>query len=288
MKHKLEFVQFYINNVCNLACPHCVSYNNLAFKGQFDWKSNEVSAQKWSELIDPYEVAIIGGEPFTNPDLNNWVYGLKKYFNPPDFRITTNGTFLSRDIDKIKEYIDANVNIEISAHSRKHFEDSIAFIKSQFPDWTTEIVEDEPEWDHIVKRFIKQSDKGWLQVRTAYKFWDSSIKEIKDGVIYMHNNDPELAHSKCEMSDCHYIVEGRLYKCVVTATAPMLARQFSLDKASNDLLQLTKSVSPFDNSSTIDEFITNILEPCDQCALCPVHVLESVKEFELPRKKIKI
>lgn len=288
MKHKLEFVQFYINNVCNLACPNCVSYNNFAFKGQFDWKSNENTARQWSNVIDPYEIAIIGGEPFTHPDLDSWVYGLKQYFNPPDFRITTNGTFLNRDIEKIKEYIDANVNIEISAHSRKHFDDSIAFIKEQFPDWNIEVVEDEPQWDHIVKRFIKEDTKGWLQVRTAYKFWDSSVKEVKNGVIYMHNNDPAAAHSKCEMSDCHYIVEGRLYKCVVTATAPMLAKQFTLDNHSQDVLKLTKSISPFDDVDVIDEFIDNILEPCAQCAMCPIHVLETVKEFELPRKKPKV
>jgi organic radical activating enzyme len=288
MKHKLEFVQFYINNVCNLACPHCVSYNNLAFKGQFDWESNEILAKKWSEIIDPYEIAIIGGEPFTNPYLNDWVYGLKKYFNPPDFRITTNGTFLTRDVAKIKEYIDANVNIEISAHSRKHFEESINFIKTEFADWDTEIIEREPQWNHVVKRFIKEKNKGWLQVRTAYKFWNSSIKEIKNGVVYMHNNDPKLAHSDCEMTDCHYIVEGRLYKCVVTATAPMLSKQFTLDERSNEILKSTKSISPFDDSKIIDKFIKNILRPCDQCSLCPTNVLETVKEFKLPRKKIKL
>lgn len=276
MKHKVKYLQFYIGNVCNLACPNCASFNNYAFKGQFSWENNYTAAEQWSKILDPYEVAIIGGEPFTNPDLDNWVNGLLSCFQPIDFRITTNGTFLERDIEKILSYTESGVNIEISSHSKEHFKEHNNFIKRYYPQLT--VFDD--------ANVYRNSSKGYIEIRDATRFFNISIKEVKDGTVYMHDSNSAKAHESCYVKDCHYIVEGKLYQCVVTGTSHLFSKQFKIDNRSKSIIYQIDSVSPFDSADKIDDFIKKINLPCLQCSLCPENI--SIDYFELPIKKAKI
>lgn len=276
MKTKVKFLQFYIGNSCNLACPNCASFNNYNFKGQFSWENNQDNAKLWSEILDPLEVAIIGGEPFTNPNLDNWVYGLLEYFSPKDFRITTNGTFLERHLDKVIAYIEAGVNIEVSSHSDVHYELHNRFIGKHFPE--KEVLE-----DAIVYR---NGNKGFIEIRNATQFFNISVKEVKDGIFYMHNSNASVAHKNCPVSNCHYVVEGNLYQCVVTATTPMLAKQFKIDPVSLEKIGKIQSVSPYDSKDNIQDFLNKINKPCDQCSLCPTNI--KLQKFDLPNKKVKL
>jgi organic radical activating enzyme len=277
MKHKVKFLQFYIGNVCNMTCTNCISFNNYAFKGQFDWDSNKNSAMQWSNLLAPDEVAIIGGEPFTNPDLDRWVFGLIECFKVPDFRITTNGSFIQRDIERILQYTELGVNIEISSHSINHYNFHNFFIETYFP--IKEILDD-------CIKYTRSDLPGFIEVRNCTAFFNNSIKEIKDSVIHMHNNVPAAAHNSCLISNCHYVVEGNLYQCAVTATAPLFSKQFAIDQRSNDVISKIKSISPTDTKHIIDEFLHSITSPCDQCSLCPVDV--KLKDIVLPAKKEKL
>lgn len=282
MKHKIQFLQFYISNTCNLACPNCISFNNLAFKGHF--KFDQVTASQWADLLDPYEVAIIGGEPFTNPYLDEWVYGLFNTFKCEDFRITTNGTFIEANEEKVLQWLDMGINIDVSSHSMADFEKHNSWAKKHLK--TLIQHEYEKDYNHNVYRY--SNGKGWCQVRTAYYFVPNAVKEIKNGVVYMHNNDPEEAHKGCSWRDCHYIVDGRLYKCCVTAAGPMLTKQFTLDDNSREILQKTESILPTDSQQVVDKFLSTIEEPCTQCSLCPINPISNLYKFELPKKKEKI
>lgn len=275
MKTKIKFLQFYIGNVCNLACPNCASFNNYAFKGQFNWESNKDSSYAWSNILDPDEVAIIGGEPFTNPDLKNWVYGLLDCFSPRDFRITTNGTFLERNIETILEFTRAGVNIEVSSHSDLHYQLHNQIISKYYP--TKKISAD--------SNVYTNDSKGFIEIRNATEFFNISIKDHKDGIFYMHNSDPKIAHKNCLVKDCHYVVEGRLYQCVVTATSGLFANQFNVDQCSLDKIKKIKSCSPYDSTDDILNFLNNIDKPCTQCSLCPERIY--TEKFFLPNKKIK-
>lgn len=281
MKHKIQFLQFYISNTCNLACPNCVSFNNLAFKGHFKFDKNNVQA--WANIIDAHEVAIIGGEPFSNPWLKDWVEGLQ-IFTCEDFRISTNGTYIKQYEQQVLDWISQGVNVDISCHSPQVYNELWDWVHLHFKNLIQ--TEHEPEYNHVTHRF--SNGQGWVQLRNAYHFVPNAVKEIKDGIIYMHNNDPETAHSSCGWSDCHYIVDGRLYKCCVTAAGPQLLKQFQLDEQSKILLEQTQSVSPFDPINTVDKFISNIENYCNQCALCPVNPTNNLFTFDLPVKKERV
>ena len=168
------------------------------------------------------------------------------------------------------------MNIEISSHSYEHYCQQTKFIEQFCP--IVSVLED--------RRIYKNDSPGFIEVRDASSFFNISIKNVANKTFYMHNSDPIKAHAACLVSDCHYVVHGRLYQCVLTGTAALFAEQFKLDDYSTDPVSKINSISPFDSKETVDTFLNNITSPCAQCALCPEQL--EMTQFVLPIKKQKI
>ena len=101
IKHRLNYAEVYITNVCNHSCTHCQSLNNYAFKGHQLWAEHEAQYRVLSNKIDFDTLQIIGGEPTLNPDFEKWVAGIADLWPSTRLEISTNGTRL----DKINESI---------------------------------------------------------------------------------------------------------------------------------------------------------------------------------------
>ena len=46
--HEIDYAEFYITNVCNLACPGCNHFNNYNLKGYWLWSELEKVYSQWS------------------------------------------------------------------------------------------------------------------------------------------------------------------------------------------------------------------------------------------------
>lgn len=273
-KIKLSLVQFYISHTCNLSCPNCLSLNNFAISGHEFYDHNTVS--QWAEIIDIDDLTIIGGEPLSNPDLNNWVTGLKSiYPNIADFKICTNGTLLEQWIESARLWIENQVVIEISVHSSKHLEQINAAIAKivehldvesfcenypnyKFPDYYR-------EYNRII--FYKQFPAFIINYNFEFSEW--GIKSIESNKLNFFRNNAELAHKHCPYKDCHYIYKGEMYKCGTLVGAKALIERYHVDNLSNILINHYKPISLTDPDiryklSTITE------KSIPQCAMCPI------------------
>jgi len=273
--------QFYINNVCNLACSNCSSFNNLKFKGHLSWEDSRDKIFKWREILTFEELAILGGEPFSHPDLDTWVYNLRDLFpEVKDFRITTNATLFSSNIDRIRSYLDKKIIIECSIHSRQQWQPTLEQIKTILGD---RVVDTKYRDGGL---FYYENDQPLFEVRPAWEFVNNSLEIIKNGVLYFHNSDPNIAHNACLWKDCHYFVNGNLYKCVVTATAGLLGQQFSIYEKHQQIISTIEFANPFDDIEKVINFIDKIEMVCPQCTLCPEKV--NFKEFNVQIKKLEL
>ena len=54
-------IEFYITNVCNLACPQCNRFNDHAFTGYQKWSDYEAEYTDWATKIRLQKVCILGG-----------------------------------------------------------------------------------------------------------------------------------------------------------------------------------------------------------------------------------
>lgn len=297
-KPRIPIGTFYMTNVCNLTCTNCATFNNFRFKGHFDWEITRPLAERWAEIIDIGELAILGGEPFAHPDLDTWVYELRRLWpNCEDFRITTNGTMMRQNIDRIQKYLRLGVTIEINVHDPALWHDiesSVQEIMQPFDHWIKDYIGDldRPNRDPYRERHLQWKDRtGWdyITMRESYEFTPTAIERIKDGVMYMHRSRPEVAHANCVFWDCHHFVNGRFYKCNVTAMSDLLHRQFAVNKDCQGILNRSKSISPLQPMEEILDFINNLDQPIEQCTLCPEQPLtDMVKIYPLAKNKIKI
>jgi 4Fe-4S single cluster domain len=283
-----EFASFYITNVCGLACPGCASFNNYAVKGHYSWETAKERTRRWSELLDLRQISIIGGEPFLHPDLDNWVVGVRDAFrHVDDIQIYTGltGPSLLRHKDNIRRWLlEHNVKVQISVHSPDWWEESRQTAR--------QILEglDYTEVDGMDMGSFPQERTSWYDsdgkllftMMRQWEFFPSAEKSVVNGKMYFHNNDSEEAHRACLCKDCHYFVDGLLYKCVITGTASMLLEQFSLDDRSKELLSRVKGLDPFTDGFT--PFNTSV----PQCSLCSTRTKQIIPIGTIPTKKPKV
>ena len=266
------YLCFYITNVCNLTCEGCITYNDFKFKGHMTYTESHQKIQDWAKLIDPPKICILGGEPYANPDLINWVTGIRQAWpNLDDICVCTNGTYLNK-VELSRNIINQRLWIDVSLHDPDHY--NLA---------KTRVEEIMSVYDYNIKvttgtnmtnaTYTEENyyigDRLAVKFSQVYEFGSNSTKAIINNTIHMHTSDPETAHSNCKANLCHYMVRGDLYKCFLTGTSKELLSRFNIDNNSRDALLSTKSCSPYDPIDKIQQFLENLKNHIPQCTLCP-------------------
>lgn len=281
-----EFLSFYITNVCGFACENCLSYNNYILKGHYDWATSKDRVNKWGELLDVREITIIGGEPFLHPDIDDWVHGIRDAFpHVKNIRVLTGirGKQLLKYKDLIHKWMSIGVIVQMSVHDYNWWDESIETAREILQGIAC------TEYNGINGGFpLKKIDyfdpngEVLFAILEQWEFFPSSTKEIKDGVFYLHNNDPEKSYKACKWYDCHYVVDGLLYKCVMTGISSMLIDQVPIDERSKELLKQVKGLDPF--VDTFEEFTTAI----PQCSLCTDRTDKLIPVWPIKIKKQRV
>jgi len=126
-KLSLNYVEFYITNVCNLNCTDCNRFNNYYFKGFQRWNDYKHIYKQWSKKLNIQQIAILGGEPTLNPTLNEWVYGISELWPMSYLSIVTNGTRFNHlnGLYKILLEHKGKITIEVSIHNNNMLHDLI-------------------------------------------------------------------------------------------------------------------------------------------------------------------
>lgn len=277
---EIPTLNFYINNDCNLSCTDCLTFNNLKnFNGYFLWKDSEIKNNEWSKYIKPKEISILGGEPFLNPDLLNWIIGIKHSFKDcKELLICTNGTLLDKPkiINLAKEAIKFGYIIDVHVHEEHDYEriiDAIENIlfkldkKISKKSGPSKVSEDYTE---DVTLYYDGQENILFKVTSRFSFVTSSILDVSVSSINFYNNDPIIAHDKCLMKLCHYIVHGDLYKCPVVATGKELIKKFNTNF--NDLIKEYEPCSPFADKDFLENFLLQLSKPIKQCSMCPIQL----------------
>jgi len=123
VKHNINYVEFYITNVCDFNCIECNRFNNFYFSGQSLWDDYVQTYIKWGNRVDITRIGIIGGEPLLNPTFMDWVNGLSTIWPDAILNIITNGTQLLKypniydDLKKLPNI----VFLEISLHNKSRY-----------------------------------------------------------------------------------------------------------------------------------------------------------------------
>lgn len=257
-------MQWYITHTCNLACKHCLSFNNFAIKGHESFEDNMVHAQEWNKLVEIRDFTIIGGETFTHNDLNTWVHGLRDIFSYiEDFKVITNGSMMYKYEKDFDSWFEKDVIIEVSTKTQQ---DKIAFEKflTRYDNIT---YGDHQEQDYAV--YINGKLRFVVEHCKWHREW--AIKEKINNVYRFWNNDPVQAHKTCRFRFCHYFYQGDLYKCGTIVGAREFVKKYPVDLEDRQHFDEYQPIRYSDPD--IHEKIKSLNFAVPLCSKCPVEDL---------------
>jgi organic radical activating enzyme len=265
----LDYVEFYITNVCNLACEGCNRFNDRKFKGWQPWQEHADAYRRWSKELFISNLSIMGGEPLLNPTFYEWVLGLRELWPNARIMIASNGTQLEKH-QQLYEILraDPKTTINISIHNKLHKQQLIDKVKNFLT------APFEYQFDHTpYQEKLIITDANQVTVRIGYDWWfhQGSIVRNENGKETLHQSDPETAHAICHAKTCHHFDHGRLYKCGPVALFPQYDQQFGLDlsPADRELMLSYRSLGAEDSIEVKQEFLNNIKNSIPQCRFCP-------------------
>lgn len=276
--------EFYITNVCNLACPGCNRFNDLKFKGWQDWNDYKDVYAEWAKYAKIDKIVILGGEPTLNPTLPDWINGIRQLWPYTPMQILTNGRRLEKNKHVYEACRKSDVLVGISMHHESFKEELFRqindFLEPPFKHFAE--FEDNslnPRGGHWS---FTDANNVFLEVVKQGNFLANALITRPDGTYTLHNSNPEHAHKACcfvEYKNYHFI-KGKLYKCGPVALFPDLDEQFGLDLSPEDR-QLMNSYKPITVDMLPDfpyQSVEEYLDPIiPQCKFCPAgseyHVL---------------
>ena len=276
--HKItNKVDFYITNVCNLTCDRCNRFNNHDFRGWQRWSDYEAEYEQWGQVVQLNAATIMGGEPFLNPTLGDWIAGINRIFGI-DVQVLTNGTRFNQARSLYEKLLyrsprtGAMNHIGVSLHNLADQAQLLADIRAFFPVPFKEYSKESPENIWNSDWFFIDANGVMINIYTVNQFGDAAVRPIRRQ-FHLHNSDPVNAHNNCTFArfkSYHYI-RGRLYKCGPVALMPEFDQQFALQISDQNwaLLNSYKSLGIDNFEEFNQEFFENIDKPIAQCKFCP-------------------
>jgi len=297
MKRQVDKLEFYITNSCNLTCTNCNRFNNLDFRGWQRWSDYEADYREWAKYIAPKKIVLLGGEPFLNPTLNEWLLGINQTFNRP-VQILTNGTRLHANLDFYDVILASNQQfgwknwIGVSVHNSADINKYIQHIRLFLKHPITESTGVDADYTFVDRNGI--AIRVWVQDQ----FYQSSIQQhptqwVNDkpqpGRYTLHNNDPFFAHQACGFATWknYHMIRGRLHKCGPVALMPEFDLQHDLDISPDDkkLLHSYQPLSAWDYPAQGEAFFAELDNQLPQCKFCPVQKQMKLEQIFAVQKK---
>jgi organic radical activating enzyme len=265
----IPYVEFYIINVCNLACSGCNRFNNYQFNGYQRWSDYAEIYQQWAQQVEIGSIGILGGEPLLNPTFMEWVEGINQLWPQQRIRIISNGFRLDRQLT-LYSMLQQHHNIElwVGIHNKQHKTEIIQKVKdfTQAPHCVSF------NSDNPYQQYMTITDANGVKIRIEYNWWFHQGAIVKqDDRLTLHQSNIEKAHEICHMKTCHHFVRGELYKCGVVAVLPEFDQQhpLTLDKEDRQLVYNYYPLKISDSTEFKQQFITELTKPIDQCRFCP-------------------
>ncbi len=115
----IDYVEFYITHTCNFNCEGCNRFNNYAFTGHQRWSDYKDIYEKWSKRLKFNDYYILGGEPMSNPDLLEWISGIRHLWGETNnATLVTNGSYEKKFNQELyKTLLENKTNVSIGLHN---------------------------------------------------------------------------------------------------------------------------------------------------------------------------
>jgi organic radical activating enzyme len=264
-KPSLPFLEIMVIRTCNISCEGCTTFSDLKYNGYVPWSQGQAWIQPWINRLDIQAVGLMGGEPLINPELEQWLRGLRSLLPSAQIRFVTNGLLLEKHwhiVELLQEL--GNTVLKISAHVDDEKIDCV--VDRIFSTWTWQPVE-----EFGIKRWGRNNDLRFQIARP-----EIFIKTFQGEYHTMqpHNNVPSEAFDICVQKRCPLLYQGRIYKCGTAGLTPELLQRFEWPNKDLWSSYIDSGLSNDCADKNLQDFVNNFGKPHSMCAQCP-----SAKDF---------
>lgn len=261
LKPTLPFVETMLTQVCNLSCLGCTNYSDLKFSSYVPWDQGKQDLSAWLEKIDIPDFGLIGGEPLINPEVREWIRGVRDLMPSSQIRFTTNGLLLDKHFDVVDLLKDIdNSVLKITVH-----------IDDSRIDSAIERIFDRYAFEPVIEYGIKRWKSGnfRFQINRPERFTKSYQGDFPN--ITPHDSNPADAFSVCCQQQCPLLYNSAIYKCSTSGLLPdLLTKLDNTDSSWRPYVDLSDSSISLDSTpEEINQFINNFGLPHRICRMCP-------------------
>jgi organic radical activating enzyme len=273
-KPVLLFLETMATQACNLSCLGCTNYSDLPHKSYESWTDMQTTLKQWLDVIEIPDFGIMGGEPLLNPEIREWITGVRELMPGSQIRFTTNGLLLHKNLDLLDLVFETgNMVFKITQHHKTaQLEKTIEYIFQKYH-WT-------PVHEYGIDRWI--SDNGVrFQLNTPERF----IKTYRNSYDNMlpYESDPVKSFDICVQKTCPLLYQGRIYKCSTQALLKDTLIKVGSPNTEHWAPYLIDGISSDSPLSEIQRFIDNFGKPHGMCRMCP----ESTEDFIPHQENVK-
>lgn len=249
-----------LTQVCNLSCEGCTNYSDLTHSGYVTWSQGRDWLEKWLERFDIPDFGIMGGEPLINPEIREWLYGVRKLMPNSQIRVTTNGLLLNKHWDLIDLMHDlGNVSFKITVHvDDPQLKDLIQRVYDRY-EW-------KPVTEYGIDRHVTTNNFRF-HVRRPTHFVKTFRNTYHDMAPW--NSNPDNAFAQCIQQTCPLLYQGRIYKCSTSALLKDVLNRFDRPNYEQWEPYLEEGLTPDSTQEELQAFVDNFQQPHSQCGQCP-------------------
>jgi len=278
MKPVLPFVETMATQVCNLSCVGCTNYSDLTHSGYVPWAVMKDQLSAWLAVIDIPDFGIMGGEPLINPEIRQWLRGVRELMPTSQIRFTTNGLLLDRHLDIVDlAHEIGNVVFKITVHTDSNkLENLIDQIHRRY------------QWQAVEEYGIQRwaTDRQLrFQINRPRQFVKTFRNTYETMQPYASPIDQSFA--MCVQQKCPLLYGGRIYKCSTQGLLDSTLARFSYPNFEEWKPYLVNGIAPDSTQEEIKDFIDNFGKPNKICAMCPTaHDSAQIEHRGIPKRKI--
>jgi len=256
----LEFLEVMTIRACNLSCEGCTTFSDLKHNGYITWSQGRNWLEPWITRITLEGIGVMGGEPLINPEIREWLTGLRSLLPETQIRFVTNGTLLHRHWDVVELLHQlGNSVLKISQHTpTPELANVMQRVRNSY-DW-------QPVHEFGIDRWAT-TNQFRFQIAQPKTF----LKTFRNDYANMapHNNLPHEAFEVCIQQRCPLLYNGKLYKCGTLGLTPELLDQFRRPNWDQWQPYLVDGLDPDCDDRDLEKFVKNFGVPHAVCRQCP-------------------
>lgn len=218
---------------CNLNCKGCSHFSNIFPQGsKVAFENFESDIRYLSKKVHIIQFNLLGGEALLSDDLEKYINCLTDYMPATAIQLVTNGILIPNQSPERLGFLAKN-NVYVSI--------------TEYPPVTQ----------------MKEKISKLLGEYGIHFKMRQLVSTFGKNIDVSGENDPWTAQCTCRESRCHFLREGKIYKCPFSALGNYFFEHYNI------LLHFNEGIDIYNEKNDWKEIINNLDEkPIDQCRFC--------------------